>query len=302
MDESYPLISIVTPSYNQWQYLENAILSVLNQNYPNLEYIIIDGGSTDNSVEMIKKYEKYLKYWVSEPDWGQSHAINKGFKYATGDVLAWLNSDDYYMPGALHKVAEVAIASPDADVFVGIGQIVDHTGKVVYYKEPSSEITIESMYHWMDGGNFMQPSCFFRKAAWEVAGPLDENVHIAFDVDLWLRMAKKDYRFVRVNELLSTALRHKGAKTTAFERLMHVDIAIVVIRHGGEHAVRSYLEDMAVRLSWCEPNFRKVINNPLFKLLEPVIKLFVKPVVRWRDTVPPWFSGSRKDLSGRYGS
>src|SRR3989442_14278812 len=131
MDNSYPKISVVTPSYNQGSYLEKTILSVLNQEYPNIEYIVIDGGSTDNSLDIIKKYEKYLKYWVSEQDRGQSHAINKGLSHATGDLLAWLNSDDYYMPRALRTFATMAITNPEASAFVGTGRVIDETGNIL---------------------------------------------------------------------------------------------------------------------------------------------------------------------------
>jgi len=298
MNPVYPLISIVTPSYNQGQYLEKTIHSVLDQDYPNLEYIIIDGGSTDHSVATIKKYERFLKYWVSEPDHGQSHAINKGFRHATGEFLSWLNSDDYYMPGTLHKVAEIAAANPQASVFVGAGRIVDSSGKVTYYKEPPAEIGIESLYNWMSGQNFLQPSCLFRRDAWENAGPLDEQLHIAFDLDLWLRMAEKGCKFMSIQELLSTALSHDSAKTTAFEHWMAVDVAILIMRHGGKDAaVRPQLEDMARRLSMYEPNFEKIINHPLYKVLGPIIKLLFKPAVRWRDTLPRWSSDKREDLS-----
>src|SRR3990172_6415995 len=295
MNPKYPLVSIVTPSYNQGKYLERTIQSVLEQNYPNLEYIIIDGGSTDESVETIKKYERFLKYWVSEPDRGQSHAINKGFKHATGDLLTWLNSDDIYMPGALHKLAELAADNPQASVFVGAGRIVNADGQVSYYKEPNTEIDIETLYQWMSGGNVMQPSALFRREDWEKAGPVDETLHIAFDLDLWLRMAKQGCRYISTPELLSTALGHNEAKTQLFAHWMTIDLAIVIMRHGGKDAaVRPHLEDMARRLSMYEPNFAKIINHPLYKLLMPVLKLFIKPAVRWRDTLPQWSAAKSK--------
>ena len=295
MVNSYPTISIVTPSYNQGAYLEKTILSVLDQEYPNIEYIVIDGGSTDKSPDIIKKYEKHLKYWVSEQDRGQSHAINKGFSHATGDLLAWLNSDDYYMRGVLRTFATMAITNPEASVFVGSGRVIDETGNILCYVEPPQPITIETLYRWMNGGDFMQPSSIFRRTAWERVGPLDENVHIALDVDLWLRMAKAGCRFVSIDSLLSTALRHENAKTTAFKHFMVIDCAIVVMRHGGENAARSYLEDVAARLAYSEQNLNKILNNPVIRLLAPAIKLFVKPAVRWREMTPPWSNQNKTD-------
>lgn len=292
----WPCISIVTPSYNQGQFIEETIRSVLLQGYPNIEYIVIDGGSTDNSVEIIKKYESWITYWVSEPDRGQSHAINKGFSHATGDLLGWLNSDDHFMPGALKKFAEVTVQNPEAGAFVGIGQIIDPSGKVIYYKEPHLEITVESLYNWLYGYDFMQPSCLFTKFAWQQNGPLGEDIHIALDLDLWLKVAK-NFKFVKIPELLSTSRSHGNAKTIAYRYFMIVDTAIVVMRHGGEFIARKYLENLARKLSWYECNFRKIRNNPMFKLFKPITRIFTRPLVKWEDTIPEWLKTEKKDPS-----
>src|SRR5450759_2806690 len=118
-------ISVITPSYNQGQFLEETILSVINQNYPNLEYFIIDGGSTDNSIEIIKKYEKHLTYWVSEKDNGQAHAINKGFKKATGDIVCWINSDDLLIQGAINTISNYFSRNPDVQFINGYTLRID---------------------------------------------------------------------------------------------------------------------------------------------------------------------------------
>ena len=283
-----PRISVVTPSFNQGPYLERTIRSVLDQNYPDLEYILIDGGSRDESVEIITKYESQLAYWVSEPDTGQSNAINKGFARATGTILAWLNSDDYYLPGTLETIAEAARAHLDADAFVGAGDMVDSSGRVMYHIDPPPAITLETLYDWLRGKEFMQPSCFFRDTAWRAVAPLDESIHIAFDVDLWMRLTKAGCTFFTIDRSLSQSLSHPRAKTTAYVNLSIVDFALVAMRHGGERSARKHLEDMAIRLSWAEPNLAKIQNNPVFKLLQPVLRLFVKPAVRRRDTTPPW--------------
>ena len=215
---AYPRISVVTPSFNQGPFLERTIRSVLDEHYPGLEYIVIDGGSTDGSVEIIKRYERHLAYWVSEPDAGQSNAINKGLNRATGTILTWLNSDDYYTPGALEIVATAAVAHPEAGAYVGAGDIVDASGAVIHHHVPSSVISLETMYQWIRGEFFMQPSCFFRDTAWRAVAPIDESIHIAFDLDLWMRMAKAGQTFVPIDRLLSKSLAQKAhlTKTGSF--------------------------------------------------------------------------------------
>jgi glycosyltransferase involved in cell wall biosynthesis len=265
-----PKISIVTPSFDQGEFLEQTIVSVLDQNYPDLEYIVIDGGSNDNSVDIIRKYEKYLAYWVSEQDRGQSHAINKGFSKATGDIFGWLNSDDRLEAGALEMVAEFSTLYPDAGAFVGHGRKVDVSGNTTYYKKPD-KLTFDRFCGWMDGGNFMQPSCFFRRSSWEAAGPLDEDIHIALDVDLWLRMARK-IKFQPIDELLSSATDHKDAKTRAQRNRMVIDCALVVIRAGGEKFVRKELDGLADRLTKYEQACERFSRSFPIRYIKPMLR------------------------------
>ena len=289
METNLPKISIVTPSFNQGAYIEKTIDSVLSQNYPNVEYIIIDGGSTDNSIEVIKKYEKHLTYWVSESDRGQSHALNKGLNRATGDLLTWLNSDDWYTQGALMTFAQVFQAHSSAGMVVGAGRIVDGQGHTIHDMPAPEEIRLDTLFGWLAGGYFSQPSSAFSRAVWEAAGPIDENIHIAMDVDLWIRIAKAGFDFVTTDELLSIALSHPNAKTTAFETLMDMDCSLVIMKHGGEKEARKTLDAMANQLAWYKKNYEALVNHPLARLLRPVVKrLASNEQGYWQEVVPPW--------------
>lgn len=186
-----PSISIITPSYNQGQFIEETIRSVLLQCYPNLEYIIIDGGSTDNSVEIIKKYDKWITYWVSEPDRGQAHGINKGLERATGEILAYLNSDDYYLPGTLWKVAEHWCQFPQTDLIHGRCRYVNEQGDKI--GEQFGNITrfdeiIDLWDVWWKQRQFVQPEVFWTKRITDKVGLFREELFYAMDYDYWCRI------------------------------------------------------------------------------------------------------------------
>jgi glycosyltransferase involved in cell wall biosynthesis len=292
---TFPKFTVVTPTFCQGKFIEKTIDSVLSQGYPNLEYIIIDGGSKDNTVEVIKKYERHLAYWVSEPDRGQSHAINKGMARSTGDYLTWLNSDDWYTPGALKRFAEVIKDNPDVGMIVGAGQIINNMGQLVYYKEPTNPITLDTLFEWFNGGSFSQPSSMFSRSAWETCGPLDEGEHITMDLDLWIKIARAKFKFIPINDLLSEALSHPDAKTTAYENLMHVDGLLVIAKHGGIDALKSGMMKMSQRidglskqLAWYERNYEIIVNHPFARLLQPIIKRLGKEGSYWQTKIPPW--------------
>jgi glycosyltransferase involved in cell wall biosynthesis len=181
-----PLVSIVTPSYNQGRYLEATIHSVLDQDYPHVEYIIIDGGSTDGSLEIIDRYANQLAYWVSEPDDGQTDAINKGFNYAHGDILAWLNSDDLYRPGAVTDVVEYFHDNPEVGMVYGDADYIDDTGKVIG-QFPAAQTDYKRLRRGYV--HIPQQATFFRARLWQMVGPLDPSFYFALDYDLWVRIA-----------------------------------------------------------------------------------------------------------------
>ncbi len=177
-------ITIITPSYNQGQYLEQTIDSVLSQNYSNLEYILIDGASTDNSLAIIKKHAKHLAHWVSEPDRGQSHAINKGLELATGDVINWLNSDDYLESGALQILNE-KFSEPTVNVVIGRSHIVQN-GKVIR-TSLGTDIYEDNLPKTIGCARIDQPETYFRTKVFDRLGPLNEMLHFVMDKEFWLR-------------------------------------------------------------------------------------------------------------------
>lgn len=201
LSNNFPKISVITPSYNQGKYLEKTIQSVLTQNYPNLEYIIIDGGSTDESVDIINKYKKHVSFAISEKDRGQSHAINKGFSLACGQIYCWLNSDDYFLPNTLFTVAKTFTISKAKFVY-GNGYNLEND------KFHPCIVGI-SFDRYLRIPLFNQPSCFWLSS---IHQPVWEDLHCSMDYELWLRIVKGN-KTKYINQFLSVALVHDQAKT-----------------------------------------------------------------------------------------
>jgi len=220
-----PKISIITPSFNQGQYIEQTIQSVLNQNYPNLEYIIIDAGSTDQTVEIIKKYEQHLTYWVSEKDRGQSHAINKGLEKCTGTLFNWLNSDDYLEPGALHKIAETYLAT-QANIIIGTTQIENvNTG------ENSNFFTKQfaSLGKTISRINFWQPSVYVLLEDVLKVGKTTEALHYGMDTEMYIKiLLMKGHKGIKViPEVISHYRIHESSKTGSLLNKFHGDVSSI---------------------------------------------------------------------------
>ncbi len=220
----WPRISIVTPSFNQGQYLEETILSVLNQNYPNLEYIVMDGGSNDQSISILRRYESRLDFWASEKDRGQCHAINKGFARATGEILTWLNSDDLLAPGALAAVA-LGFHFSEAEMLAGVCQLYENGALLREHLTscPDGPLPLDELldqeHCWDKGQFFYQPEVFFTRALWQRAGAhLDESLYFSLDYELWLRFAQAGAILKVIGCPLAHYRVHPDQKTYTIER------------------------------------------------------------------------------------
>jgi glycosyltransferase involved in cell wall biosynthesis len=226
---THPLVSIITPSRNQAPYLESTIQSVLAQDYPAVEYLIIDGGSKDGSVEIIKRYQKKLAYWVSETDQGQTDAINKGFARAKGEIFAWLNSDDLLLPGAIAQAVDYLISHPETGMVYGDADFINESGKVIG-RFPARQTD----YRRLKRGfvHIPQQSAFFRASLWKQVGPLDPSFYFAMDYDLWVRIARQtniDY----IPEVWSCFRLHQDAKTINADDRCWPEMLRVHWRDGG---------------------------------------------------------------------
>ena len=254
-----PRVSIVTPSYNQAQFLEETIRSVLLQGYPNLEYIIIDGGSTDGSVDIIRKYEPWLAYWVSERDKGQADALNKGLRIAKGDIIGWLNSDDLYEPGALSLVARYFVKYPEACVVYGNITFVDEHSAPVRQVRPN--YSREKFVQWWRYKNVGVPSCaaFYRREVFDQVGGFDTNLHYVLDYEFYLR-AGEFYGFHYLPELNSCFRVHTTSKTGTSSTPFARDTMRIVKSYWGQ---RDPLKMPFLLLSAWRSYWRAVLNDIL---------------------------------------
>lgn len=237
--DACPKISIVTPSYNQGDFIEETILSVINQRYPNLEYLIIDGGSSDKTVEIIRKYEKHLNFWVSEPDNGQSDAICKGFEKCTGDLLLWLNSDDLLMPGALQIISSIWQQHPESVLITGQCHQLFDLKKIDYKahneKPNDPKLFKNALLHYQNP--IRQPATFINRKAYESTRGLNNDHHYSMDYDLWVKLSSGDAKIVETEAYLAIFRLHDECKSiVASDRFLTENLAVAI----------RYLPDLAI--------------------------------------------------------
>ncbi|HEY5587484.1 MAG TPA: glycosyltransferase family 2 protein [Candidatus Paceibacterota bacterium] len=226
---NFPKISIITPSFNQGKYIEETILSVINQDYLNIEYLVIDGGSTDNTVDIIKKYENNITYWVSEKDSGQSEAINKGFKKATGDIVCWINSDDILMPDALKTVSEYFVMNQDIDFLNGYTLRIDKSSKILFNHfilQPKKWYAKHGVYY------VSQQAMFWRTKVFDEIGYLDETFHARMDQEFLVRLLLNNYKIGFVNSILGAIRIHEDTKTSQNSDIWENDKNELIKRYG----------------------------------------------------------------------
>jgi glycosyltransferase involved in cell wall biosynthesis len=228
----WPRISVVVPSYNQARFLSGCLQSIVSQSYPNLQLIVMDGRSTDNSVSIIKSFGAAIDHWESKPDGGQGAAVNAGMALADGDLVCWLNSDDLFAEGAFWHVAKAFMGHPDFGIYIGNGfRLNDETGALTPFAPKGLGFSREALEHGLD--YIQQPSTFFLRRAWSEVGGLDETLHFGLDWDLIIRIARA-YPVVLVNEFLSHSREYRATKTASGGLQRALELCEIGRRHTGQ--------------------------------------------------------------------
>ena len=287
-----PLVSIVTPSHNMAQYLPETIQSVLCQDYPRIEHIVVDGGSTDGTIEVLERYKDRIRY-SSGPDRGPSDATYRGFRQAHGEILAWLNSDDTYVAGAVRKAVEYLAAHPEVDVVYGEGWWIDEEGAVIsrYPTLPFDKKVLERDCF------ICQPAAFMRASSYRRC-ELDPDVNVSFDYDLWIRMAKAGLRFAMIPEYLANSRMHYSAKTIYARHAVFRASMALLKRHYGYIPVPWIFGYTAYRLDR---------RDQFFSPLRPTVWKYLAclPVGIWYNRARPfrfvgeWVSAAGRELARR---
>lgn len=251
--------SIITPTFNQGQYIEQTIQSVLNQNYSNLEYVIIDGGSTDNTVEIIKKYERHLKYWVSEKDKGQANAINKGLQQCTGEIFNWLNSDDYIEPGALQSIANAF--ADDTQMVAGKVRIFEKKKSIEFVQHKN--LSARGLMNWVPGVQFVQPGVWLRRKLIQECGGIDDTLHYSFDWDLYIRYLSKFASVKYIDDLLIHFRYHDQSKTISSPGKFHQEGLKIIQKLAAQTADKNLQKIARESLSAKElyPALKNIVND-----------------------------------------
>lgn len=309
---NYPKISIVTVNYNQAAYLEQTILSVLNQNYPNLEYIIVDGGSTDGSCDIIKKYEKQLAWWVSGNDAGQYDALQKGFAKCTGDIMAWINSDDIYVPNAFFAVAEIFETFGDISWLMGIPREYTAKGSMI------SRIILpwgrwsKYRYYTYDFQFVQQESTFWKRELWEKAGArFNTELKYAGDMELWLRFFRHAKLYTTTATLAGFRHHNSNQRSAAFRKQYLKECKESIQKELGGFSILKRIFLFFLRLIgfFTGPFF--FFDIPILNLVHPLIFAIPRPIgydfgkrryVRKSMMVkhPPLFMAGRQVHSGMF--
>lgn len=260
--QKLPKISIITPSYNQGQFIEETILSVLGQQYENLEYILIDGGSNDNTIDIIKNYENQISYWISEKDSGQSEAINKGFAKASGDIVMWLNSDDVLMPGILNKISSYFHNDFPCLWF---GNCIMFSEEKGVSSSGSNLVFASKTYQLEDTDYIIQPSSLWNRKALEIVGGVNEELYYTMDWEWYLRAKNSGVAFLAIEHCISMYRIHAAHKSSNGSTKRQDEIAIIYQRFNSLKAELYF----------------KLRNESMLTTKNWVIRLLIKVFKKW---------------------